>query len=205
MVKGKMASGIADMRFTVKGPKGQVEISLKGTLREGSKTEYDLESITARTLSKEETFIPLYENGAPVVAFLDRSSPSGEAVAVSEERGREAVSEERGKEIATEGNGKETASEESEQKQTTKGNGKEVSTKPQQNGFLLNKPWYYRVGLAVAAGAVMGIVLSLMIMSSRQGPKSSSAYQSLMVLLRENKIAQDVLGDNVSAVGPNSV
>ena len=51
----------------------------------------------------------------------------------------------------------------------------------------------------------MGIVLSLMIMSSRQGPKSSSAYQSLMVLLRENKIAQDVLGDNVSAVAANSV
>lgn len=172
MVKGKMASGVADMRFTVKGPKGQVEIALRGTLREGSKTEYDLETITARTRSKEEEkFIPLYENGAPVVAFLDRSS-SGEVAA------------------STEG---------------TEASDKKDAAKPQQNGFLLNKPWYYRVGLAVAAGAVMGIVLSLMIMSSRQGPKSSSAYQSLMVLLRENKIAQDVLGDNVSAVAANSV
>lgn len=182
MVKGKMASGVADMRFTVKGPKGQVEIALKGTLREGSKTEYDLESITARTRSKEEEkFIPLYENGAPVVTFLDRSS-SGEVTA------------------STEGTGDETT-EESDKKAAATTD----AAKPQQNGFLLNKPWYYRVGLAVAAGAVMGIVLSLMIMSSRQGPKSSSAYQSLMVLLRENKIAQDVLGDNVSAVAANSV
>lgn len=177
MVKGKMASGVADMRFAVKGPKGQVEIALRGTLREGSKTEYDLETITARTRSKEEEkFIPLYENGAPVVAFLDRSS-SGEVAASTE---------------GTEASDKKDAA-------TTD------AAKPQQNGFLLNKPWYYRVGLAVAAGAVMGIVLSLMIMSSRQGPKSSSAYQSLMVLLRENKIAQDVLGDNVSAVAANSV
>lgn len=54
MVKGKMAKGIADMHFMVMGPKGQAEISLTGTLKEGSKTEYDLGSITARKRSKDE-------------------------------------------------------------------------------------------------------------------------------------------------------
>ena len=170
MVKGKMEKGIADMHFMVKGPKGQAEISLRGTLKEGSKTEYDLGSITARKRSKdEENIVTIYEDGKPTVAFLPRlsevlSSPESEASAG-----------EGAKEAVAAGN-----------------------TEKQQNGFLLNKPWYYRVGLAVAAGAVMGIILSLMIMSSRQAPKSSSAYQSLMVLLRENAVAKEVLGDNVS-------
>ena len=175
MVKGKMAKGIADMHFMVKGPKGQAEISLTGTLKEGSKTEYDLGSITARKRSKdEEDIVTIYEDGKPTVAFLPRlsealSSPESGSSAEGNAKGAIAV---------------------------------EKSEKPekQQNGFLLNKPWYYRVGLAVAAGAVMGIILSLMIMSSRQAPKSSSAYQSLMVLLRENAVAKEVLGDNVSSL-----
>lgn len=66
-----------------------------------------------------------------------------------------------------------------------------------KGGFFLDKPWYYRIGLAVAAGAAMGIVLSFLILSSRQAPKNSSAYQSLVVLLKENKIAADILGDGV--------
>lgn len=172
MVKGKMAKGIADMHFMVKGPKGQAEISLTGTLKEGSKTEYDLGSITARKRSKdEENIVTIYEDGKPTVAFLPRLS---EALS-SPEPGSSAEGDAKGT----------TAAEKSEK---------------QQNGFLLNKPWYYRVGLAVAAGAVMGIILSLMIMSSRQAPKSSSAYQSLMVLLRENAVAKEVLGDNVGSL-----
>ena len=168
MVKGKMAKGIADMHFMVKGPKGQAEISLTGTLKEGSKTEYDLGSITARKRSKED--------GKPTVAFLPRLS---EALSTPEPG-----SSAEGDAIAVE---------------------KSEKSEKQQNGFLLNKPWYYRVGLAVAAGAVMGIILSLMIMSSRQAPKSSSAYQSLMVLLRENAVAKEVLGDNVGSLERDEV
>lgn len=70
MVKGKMASGIADMHFVVKGPKGQVMVNVKGTLREDSKTEYNLESIQARVhVDKEEKIIMLYDNYQPVVEF----------------------------------------------------------------------------------------------------------------------------------------
>lgn len=69
--------------------------------------------------------------------------------------------------------------------------------KPVKYGFFLDKPWYYRIGLAVLAGATMGVVLSMMILNSRQAPKNSSAYQSLLVLLRENKMASDILGDGV--------
>ena len=43
----------------------------------------------------------------------------------------------------------------------------------------------------------MGVILSFMIMSTRQAPKNSSAYQSLLVLLKENKVAADILGDGV--------
>ena len=174
MVKGKMAKGIADMHFMVKGPKGQAEISLTGTMKEGSKTEYDLGSITARKRSKdEENIVTIYEDGKPTVAFLPRLS---EALSTPEPG-----SSAEGDAIAVE------------------------KSEKQQNGFLLNKPWYYRVGLAVAAGAVMGIILSLMIMSSRQAPKSSSAYQSLMVLLRENAVAKEVLGGNVGSLERDEV
>lgn len=43
----------------------------------------------------------------------------------------------------------------------------------------------------------MGVVLSFMIMGSRKAPKNSSAYQSLLVLLKENKMASEILGDGV--------
>ena len=69
--------------------------------------------------------------------------------------------------------------------------------KPIKHGFLLDKPWYYHIGLAVLTGAAMGVILSFMIMSTRQAPKNSSAYQSLLVLLKENKVASDILGDGV--------
>lgn len=79
MVKGKMAKGIADMHFMVMGPKGQAEISLTGTLKEGSKTEYDLGSITARKRSKdEENIVTIYEDGKPTVAIP--SPPLGGSV-----------------------------------------------------------------------------------------------------------------------------
>lgn len=68
---------------------------------------------------------------------------------------------------------------------------------PQKYGFLLDKPWYYRVGLAVACGVVLGVISSVMIMSFRQAPKNSSAYQSLLSLLKENPISRDLLGENV--------
>ena len=67
----------------------------------------------------------------------------------------------------------------------------------QKYGLLLDKPWYYRVGLAMACGIVLGIISSVMIMSFRQAPKNSSAYQSLLSLLKENPIARDLLGENV--------
>ena len=155
MVKGKLSSGIADIHFIVKGPKGQVMINVKGTLREGSKTEYDLQSIQATSHSKkEETVIMLYDNYQPVVEFLPREVAEKTEVV-------------------------------------------EKTEKPVKGGFFLDKPWYYRIGLAVLAGAAMGVVLSFLIMGSRQAPKNSSAYQSLVVLLKENKIATDILGDGV--------
>lgn len=64
-------------------------------------------------------------------------------------------------------------------------------------GFMLDKPWYYRVGLAVACGVVLGIISSVLVMSLRQSPKNSSAYQSLLVLLKENKTSREILGDSV--------
>lgn len=72
MVKGKLSSGIADIHFIMKGPKGQVMVNVKGTLREGSKTEYDLQSIQAtnHNSKKEETVIMLYDNYQPVAEFL---------------------------------------------------------------------------------------------------------------------------------------
>ena len=33
LIKGKMASGVADMHFLVRGPKGDAHISLTGTFR----------------------------------------------------------------------------------------------------------------------------------------------------------------------------
>ncbi len=71
----------------------------------------------------------------------------------------------------------------------------EESGEKKRYGFFLDKPWYYRIGLAVGCGMVMGILASLMIMSAKQAPKSSSAYQSLLVLLKEN------LGDNLKSAG----
>ena len=77
----------------------------------------------------------------------------------------------------------------------------EESGEKKRYGFFLDKPWYYRIGLAVGCGMVMGILASLMIMSAKQAPKSSSAYQSLLVLLKENSTAKEILGDNLKSTG----
>ena len=45
---------------------------------------------------------------------------------------------------------------------------------------------------------VLGVISSVMIMSFRQAPKNSSAYQSLLSLLKENPISRDLLGENVA-------
>ena len=73
----------------------------------------------------------------------------------------------------------------------------EESEEKKRYGFFLDKPWYYRIGLAVGCG----ILASLMIMSAKQAPKSSSAYQSLLVLLKENSTAKEILGDNLKSAG----
>lgn len=71
LVKGKMSSGVADMHFLIKGPKGQVVVSVGGTLREGSKTEYDLQSIKISNRSKkDEVSLVLYDNYQPQLEFL---------------------------------------------------------------------------------------------------------------------------------------
>lgn len=140
-----------------------------GKLREGSKKDYDFETITVEKHQKQgvQTII-LYENGEFKTEIEDAPALSGQG------EGATAAA---------------TAA-------ASKNKKKEVG-----HGFWLDKPWYYRIGLAVGCGMVMGIVASVMIMSSRKAPKSSSAYQSLLVLLKENKIAKDILGDGVKSVG----
>lgn len=70
LVKGKMSSGVADMHFVVRGPKGQLVVNIAGTAREGSKTEYDLKSVKASNRSKDdEVEIMLYDNYEPKLEF----------------------------------------------------------------------------------------------------------------------------------------
>ena len=136
-----------------------------GKLQEGSKKDYDFETITVeRRLKNEVLNMVLYENGEFKMDLEDAPAMSVMSV-VGETAGTARPKKEVG------------------------------------HGFWLDKPWYYRIGLAVGCGMVMGIVASVMIMSSRKAPKSSSAYQSLLVLLKENKIAKDILGENVKNAG----
>ena len=135
---------------------------IAGKLREGSKTEYDLEKVTAENREKEgSTTITIFDDGEFKV---DLQQP-----------------------ILEEAND-----------QTTTSGDKPRETK---YGFLLDKPWYYRIGLAIGCGLVLGVISSVMIMSFRQSPKQSSAYQSLLVLLKENAISKDILGDGIKSAG----
>ena len=138
-----------------------------GKLQEGSKKDYDFETITVEKRYKNDVLnMVIYENGEFKVDLEDTPASSG---------------------TSAEG---ETAG--------------AAATHPKKeagHGFWLDKPWYYRIGLAVGCGMVMGIVASVLIISSKKAPKSSSAYQSLLVLLKENKIAKDILGENVKNAG----
>ena len=140
-------------------------IEIAGKLREGSKTEYDFQTITAENREKEETtLITIFEDGEFKVTLNESPQVVPDTVA-----DQPATSED-----------------------------KQPKTK---YGFFLDKPWYYRIGLAVGCGIVMGVLSSVMILSARQSPKHSSAYQSLLVLLKENAIAKDILGDGVKSAG----